>query len=81
MKVVEEPFQAISFEDVSHKDFEFYEGTWQIEEVQGGCRVSYALETKRRFAAPGFLARSVFKKNVEELLAEVRAEILRRRSP
>jgi len=78
LEVTEEPLSEISFEDVSHQDFEYYKGTWQITDAGKNQEIVYHLETKRTFAAPNFLAEGALKENARNLLAEVRTEILRR---
>ena len=80
LEVSEEPPHIISFEDISQQDFKTYAGSWRIEPEMGGVKVTYLLDAQRNFLAPGFVAKRVFQKNVEKLLAEVRAEILRRSS-
>lgn len=78
LRVVEQPFRALYFDDVSGVDFERYGGSWRIEEEKGGLNVLYSLEAKRRFSAPDFVAKGIFRRNAKELLEKVRSEILRR---
>ncbi|MBI3292649.1 MAG: hypothetical protein HYZ73_07580 [Elusimicrobia bacterium] len=70
--------EQILFEDISHKDFEFYAGSWQIQDVPEELLVLYRLTSKSRFSGPGFLEKRSVKKTVRGLLEEVREEILRR---
>ncbi len=78
LKVRERPEDEISFEDVSHKDFKSYRGHWRIEGAPPSVLVVYSLESTRKFFVPGFMARGLFRKNAENLLVDVRNEILRR---
>lgn len=78
LAVREEPEANILFRDLSGKDFEFYEGSWRIEPAQQGVWVQYELRAKPVFSVPGFVARKTFKEAAEDLLSEVRLEILRR---
>ncbi|HVE13430.1 MAG TPA: SRPBCC family protein [Elusimicrobiota bacterium] len=78
LDVREDPERGLAFEDVSHRDFEFYRGRWRIEGGGAALSVRYELEARRKFAAPGFVARGAFRKNAEALLRQVRAEIARR---
>jgi hypothetical protein len=78
LKVTEEPYARIRFEDVSRRDFEFYRGSWEIAPGASGSVVVYRLDCRRRFAAPNFLSKKVLRKNARELLAQVRREILKR---
>ena len=74
----EEPDTGILFRDLSGKDFEFYEGSWRIEPSTQGVWVRYELRVKPVFSVPGFVAKYIFKKSAEDLLGEVRSELLRR---
>jgi hypothetical protein len=78
LQVTEIPYRKILFEDVSHADFEFYEGSWEIQSGPAGCDVLYRLNCKRLFMVPNILAKDALKKSAAGLLNEVRAEILRR---
>ncbi len=79
LSVIEIPMTQITFEDVSSKDFYSYQGSWEIQgEGAGPFDVVYRLNARRKFSAPGFLAKTAFKNNVESLLNEVRMEIVRR---
>lgn len=78
LRIHEQPFRAIRFQDISGKDFKFYSGSWELEESRGVVSVAYKLKAKRRFHAPDFLAQSAFKKNARAMLEEVCDEILRR---
>jgi ribosome-associated toxin RatA of RatAB toxin-antitoxin module len=78
LDVTEEPLSRLVFADVSHRDFEFYKGTWEIAEAGKDLEIIYRLEAKRTFSAPNFLAEGALRKTAENLLAEIRSEILRR---
>jgi hypothetical protein len=79
LQVTEIPYKKVIFEDISHKDFEFYEGTWEIQSTPEGLDIVYRLNCKRTFIVPNMIAKDALKKSVEGLLAEVRTEILRRK--
>ncbi len=78
LDVREEPGRALRFRDVSHADFESYEGSWTLEDAPGGTRVRYALCARPREAVPQFLLGPAMEKAAAELLAQVRDEIERR---
>ncbi len=80
LKVNEKPFKEINFEDVSHKDFKFYEGYWQLEQSPGALIIYYEVIAEPRSSVPRLFARGAFLKMVQKLLNEVRTEILRRAS-
>ena len=78
LQVTEIPYKRILFEDVSHTDFAFYEGSWEIHGHASGLDIVYRLSCKRLFTVPNIIAKDALKKSAEGLLVEVRAEILRR---
>lgn len=78
LKVEEQPMRRITFVDVSKKDFEIYEGRWEVAATEAGIRVDYSLTAKPRFTAPGAVLRGKLRKTAEQLLQEVRQEMLRR---
>jgi hypothetical protein len=79
LQVTEVPYKKIIFEDVSHKDFAFYEGKWEILAAPEGLDIAYRLNCKRLFMVPDFIAKNALKKSAEGLLSEVRQEILHRK--
>ncbi|HVA66726.1 MAG TPA: SRPBCC family protein [Elusimicrobiota bacterium] len=78
LKVKEHPDGEITFEDVSHKDFTSYRGSWRIQGEPPAVLVVYSLESTRKFGVPNFIARGIFRKNAEHLLVDLRNEIMRR---
>ena len=80
LQVTEMPYKRIMFEDVSHSDFSFYEGSWEIQSSATGLDVVYRLNCKRLFMVPNIIAKDALKKAATELLSEVYAEIMRRKS-
>lgn len=78
LKVREEPYRRIDFEDISHKDFAFYKGSWAIKENDKGLEIFYATQASPRFNSPSFIAKRGFVKSAKSLLSEVRLEIFRR---
>jgi len=77
LKVHEIPGKSIFFEDVSLKDFCFYQGSWNIQPCgQGGVSVVYALEAKKNFDAP--FAGDYMNGGVKDLITAVQKEIYKR---
>ena len=68
----------IIFEDVLHKDFKFYAGSWALEEISGGCRVRYQIQAAPDFPVPNFIVKGIFMETARNLLEEVRLEIGKR---
>jgi len=69
---------SLSFEDVGRESFWRYEGEWRTEPTQEGAHVTYRLIAQPDFIAPSMLMSRALKRGASELLAQVRAEILRR---
>jgi hypothetical protein len=78
LRVREEAPSAIHFEDVLHKDFETYRGTWRIEGGEYEVEIVYTLLAQPSFGMPDMVARGAFKKAVRRLIGEVGVEIERR---
>ena len=81
LNVHEVPLRSIRFTDISHKDFYFYQGSWQLEPSSDGrgTEVTYRLDAEQNFSAPAFLASDAVKGGAQDLLNSVRREILQRR--
>jgi hypothetical protein len=74
LKVHEVPGQSISFQDVSRKDFYFYQGSWNIDPgPQGGVTVTYHLQAQKNFDAP--FAGDYLHGGVKDLITAVQKEI------
>lgn len=78
LDVCEVPGKGIVFQDISHSDFDVYEGTWNITQLSTGSRVVYRLHAKPRAHVPSLISADVFKATAADLLKQVRAEIVRR---
>ena len=78
MTIQEQPERQIAFQDVAAKDFDTYQGSWQVQSLDGGTRVVYRLTAKPRGAVPGILGRGAFKDGAVQMLSELRAEMVRR---
>lgn len=78
LEVDEDRGHRIRFHDVLGKDFHRYRGEWRIETDSLGTRVRYELDADPRAPLPRSLFRGMLKDAAEDLLGEVRSEILRR---
>jgi ribosome-associated toxin RatA of RatAB toxin-antitoxin module len=74
----EEPGRRIAFRDVLAKDFESYAGAWGIAADSAGVQVTYRLEVEPRSAIARTFCRRTLRHTAEDLLAQVRAEMMRR---
>ncbi len=68
----------IVFRDVLGRDFRSYSGEWRLSHEAGETRVEYDLQAEPRSSVARALCRGMLRKTGEDLLAEVRAEMLRR---
>jgi hypothetical protein len=72
-------YQTIDFTDIDHKDFDFYQGSWNLLPDPGkGLKIVYILKAKQNFDAP--FAGDYMRGGVKDLLDAVRREILRRQA-
>jgi len=72
-------YQTILFEDIDHKDFGFYEGSWELRPGSDkGLKVIYSLKARQNFDAP--FAGDFTRGGIKDLLESVRREILRRQA-
>lgn len=78
LAVTETPRTRVEFREIEGS-FAQYEGSWQILPSQDGCLVGYELTARPGPGlAPRFVARAALRRGAEELLDQVRREILRR---
>jgi hypothetical protein len=69
--------KTIRFNDTEGKDFQFYQGSWEVSSRPSeGLEINYRLKAKQNFDAP--FAGDYMKGGVKDLLDAVRREILRR---
>ncbi|MCH8078804.1 MAG: hypothetical protein IIA06_03370 [Proteobacteria bacterium] len=78
LEVIEEPPRKIRMKEVSQKDFDLYEGSWEIEDAESGMNVIYTLKSKPNFWVPGFIVKSSMRNNIKTSLKEIMSEIIRR---
>jgi|SRR5665213_270016 len=80
LDIHEEPLQSISFNDVSHKDFELYSGVWHLQPdpVLDEIKVTYELLAARNKNTPNFLTMDLFSGSLGDLLSETQKEISKR---
>jgi hypothetical protein len=79
LAVCETRWQSILFEDVGHKDFEFYKGSWELQhEPNGQLKITYALKARQNLNEP--FAGNYMKDGIQNLLDSIQKEILRRQA-
>lgn len=82
LNVHEEPEKSIVFTDTSHKDFDFYQGTWTISQAPAGygLEIIYTLDAEEHFGAPAFLVGDSIQGSVKDLLESIRREMTTRQA-
>ncbi len=80
LTIHEEPLQSISFNDVSHENFELYSGVWHLQQDKGTdeVKVTYELQATRDKNTPVFLTSDLFSGSLGDLLFETQREISKR---
>ena len=72
-------YQSIAFQDIGHRDFTLYQGTWRVKPRSDGEQViTYQLNAKPNFSAP--FEGDFMGGGAKDLLQAVRKEILRRQA-
>ena len=76
LSVHQQPQKSIVFEDTSHKDFDFYQGTWTVNPADdGNLEIIYTLDAQEHFGAPAFLVGDSIQGSVRDLLQSVQKEM------
>jgi ribosome-associated toxin RatA of RatAB toxin-antitoxin module len=68
----------IEFEDLSHKDFTYYKGYWQIDTQKDINIVTHQITLLPKVKTPNWLVKHLFKKDASKLLDELQDEIIKR---
>jgi len=80
LELEEDPGRRIAFHDVLGKDFRAYAGEWRIASDSTLIQVDYELEAEFNSAIMRAFCRGAMQHAAEDLLEQVRAEMLRRAS-
>ena len=78
LKIHEKHGSRISFRDVLGKDFHEYVGEWHITAGSTGTLVNYELKAEPKTPMPRSFCRGMLKRVAQDLLEQVRTEMLRR---
>lgn len=70
--------RRLGFRDVLDRDFRVYAGEWRCAPDSGGVRIEYELRAEPSSALLRMFCRSSLLRGAQDLLAEVRAEMVRR---
>lgn len=80
LRVTETAPVRIEFSDTSHKSFKTYTGSWDIHPSEDTVEVRYVLSAQSNFFLPGFMGGPAYKRQVSELLEEVRSEMMKQKN-
>jgi ribosome-associated toxin RatA of RatAB toxin-antitoxin module len=78
LELQEERERRIAFHDVLGRDFRSYSGEWRIASDSSLIQVDYELDAEPRSAIMRAFCRGAMQSAAEDLLEQVRAEIMRR---
>lgn len=78
LDVEEEPIRRIGFRDTLGEDFRSYVGEWRITPTPNQTRIDYQLAAEPRSAIGRALCRGAMRRSAQDLLEQVRAEMIRR---
>ncbi len=80
LKVHEQPFDALTLQEISQKSFKLYQGSWKIKPDPSGnaAVVTYELEAEKNSHTPHFVTPDLFRQSTEDLMVEMKREIERR---
>lgn len=78
LRVREEPGNRIEFQDVLDRDFRVYRGEWQLHPGPSSTSVTYRLHAQPVRGIPPLIGRAAMRRTAEQLLTQVRAEMMRR---
>ena len=75
---IQETAGVIRFKDRCARSFEQYEGTWTINERDGGAEVLYELTAKPSFDVPDFLLKRLLKRDAARKIERLRLDLAAR---
>jgi len=75
-----DPDHRIGFRDVLGKDFQSYIGEWRLSTDSSATHVEYRLDAEPRGFVARTFCRGALRNTAQELLTQVRAEMIRRAS-
>jgi ribosome-associated toxin RatA of RatAB toxin-antitoxin module len=78
LELEEDPERRITFHDVLGKDFRSYSGEWRIASDSSLIQVDYELDAVPQSSLMRMFCRGAMQKAAEDLLEQVRGEIVRR---
>lgn len=82
LRVQEVPMKSLSFEEISHKNFGHYGGSWtlQPDSSDGSMKVSFQLDAEINRFTPSFVTPDLLRQTSEDFMTQMRREMVRRQS-
>ena len=78
LEVRENVYHSIAFHDTSDGEDSEYKGEWTLVPDSAGARVDYRLHARPHSVVPGFVMRLIMDHSVDNLMSQVREEMIRR---
>ena len=69
---------TITFQDILHEDFEFFNGCWSFYPTKNGTMLSYSVRLIPKGGGPNFIIRSTSRKMAVAVLSQLKEEIEKR---
>ena len=76
--VIAEDGDVLRFRDECGRSFTQYAGSWRVTQQDGRTSVAYELTAKPSFSVPDFLVARVLKRDANDMIQHLRAEMRRR---
>lgn len=70
--------RSIRFRDRCGKSFALYEGSWEIQDADGGAVIVYTLQARPSFNVPEFVLKRLLQRDARAMIARLQAEIAAR---
>ena len=77
---VTEEANTLRFRDSAARSFEFYEGAWRLNQLDGQTAILYELRAKPKFEVPGFMLKRLLTRDARTMIDRLRREIAARHS-
>lgn len=75
---ISEGLDRLVFRDASGRSFRHYAGSWVLAEGRGLTTITYELQARPAFAVPEFLLKRLLKKDAQQMIQQLRAEMAAR---
>lgn len=70
--------KLLHFQDLAHKDFRQYQGSWTMQSQGNHTKITYTLDLEPKFSVPDFFLRASLERGTNKLVRQIQGEIERR---